>query len=449
MINTLRCLNGKLFEDVISFMKGFYALYNHEGKLITLHGNAPPLLSNEISKLLEKAHIVNLDVNYDYHIPKFENFSCYIYRTKNEDGFLHAVIGVPHAEDVSAITSALPIGILKINQRWEVYYVNEHAQFLFGLNAEELYGNRWVSIINQKIISEIYEYFKSDYSLFDSFKKIFEHTTPLGKKRVLSLVVSKNLDYQKNRDFYFMMVQDITREYRTNQEVIFNATHDDLTKLFNRKALLEKIRSIVKQDELESIALLFLDLDGFKFINDTYGHSIGDEVLKIVARKLQSVTKERDIVARIGGDEFIVFLNGVKDKSNIFGIANKIALATNVEVKIDEHNIKISSSIGLSLGDSLHEMDIVNLSDDELIDKWFSTADIAMYESKKNKMGKVIVFDKLFHQAYLNEIAREKFIKDVVLQDAAEIYFQPIYFKDKIYSLEALARFKEQILTLG
>lgn len=265
----------------------------------------------------------------------------------------------------------------------------------------------------------------------------------MGKKRVLSFVLDKKFDFNLNEDIYIGIIQDITKEYEANQKSIYSATHDHLTNLFNRSALLQEIRNILQIVPLENLALLFLDLDGFKYINDTLGHHMGDEVLKVVARILQHTTKQRDIVARIGGDEFVVFLNNIKTNADLYKIANKISSAVNSEVKIKNQNLKIACSIGVSMGVSLSQMDIENLSNDEMIDKWFSTADIAMYESKKNKRGEVIIFDKSFHEEYLEEKQREKFLLDVLSKDLVKIYFQPVYYKEKIHSIEALARFEE------
>ena len=445
MLKNLSHLQDKFFQDIVEFMHGFYAIYNHLGHQITLIGNPPSLLPANVTSLLHRARVVDShESKYDYIITDYERYTCYIYRIEDNGKAIHAVIGLQKSQNIGDLASALPIGILKITSRWETYFVNDHAQALFGLNEDELIGNQWVRILSQNVISEIYKHFKLESSSFTQFKKILEIVTPLGKKRTLSIAISQNLDFEVNQLFYCMIVQDITKEYEANQQIKFNATHDDLTQLLNRTALLVEIRKFFNKDSLNKVALLFLDLDGFKSINDTYGHNVGDELLRIVAHKLEHSTKSRDIVARIGGDEFIVFLNDIRDELDVMPIAKKISSIINEDVIINEHLIKVSSSIGLSLGSSLTKVDSAALSEDELIDKWFNTADIAMYESKKQYNGEVVVFNQQFHQKYLNEIAREKFISQVILNDGVDIYFQAIYYEGEIFSLEALARFQTQ-----
>lgn len=433
-----------LWENLINITSSFFAFYNHEGNLIKSGGLIPSHLPHKIINILEHKDLVYAkDTYYDYILENFENHKCYIYKLNLDKEKTHLVVGIPHAQTTQGLDFLLPVGILKINTKWDAFYANEHLELLFGLSQNEILGNGWVQILSQNLISEIFNYFHTTELLLKPFSKIFTHLTPLGKKRVLSFIIEKKFDFNKNQDIYIGIFQDITKEYESNQKSIYNATHDNLTNLFNRSALLNEVHDILQTTPLENLALLFLDLDGFKFINDTLGHHMGDEVLKVVASKLLHSTKQRDIVARIGGDEFVVFLNEIKQNADLLAIANKIANSINSEVIIENQTIKIGCSIGVSLGTSLSMMDIENLSNDALIEKWFNTADIAMYESKKNKKGEVIIFDKSFHQEYLEEKEREKFILDVISQDLGKIYFQPIYHKEKIYSIEALARFEQ------
>lgn len=444
MTPNLEFFNNVLWENLINITNSFFAIYNSEGNLIKSGGIIPSYLPHKIINILESTNLVQVEnADYDYFLENYEEHKYYIYKFDNNNEKMYIVIGLPHLQKNKELEQLLPVGILKINKKWEAFYANEHLELLFGLSQNEIFGNRWVSILEQKFISEIFNYFHTSELILKPYSKIFKHLTPLGRKRVLSFVLDKKFDFNLNEDIYIGIVQDITKEYEANQKSIYNATHDNLTNLFNRSALLQEIRNILEIVPLENLALLFLDLDGFKYINDTLGHHMGDEVLKVVARKLQHTTKQRDIVARIGGDEFVVFLNNIKTNADLYKIANKISSAVNSEVKIENQNVQIACSIGVSMGVSLFQMDIENLSNNEMIDKWFSTADIAMYESKKNKRGEVVIFDKSFHENYLEEKQREKFLLDVLSKDLVKIYFQPIYYKEKIHSIEALARFEK------
>ena len=444
MTPKLDIFNNVLWENLIDITSSFFAIYNNEGNLIKSNGTISSLLPHNIIHILEHRDLIQVNnFEYNYILENFENHKCYIYKLDYDNKKTYVVVGTQNLQENKELEQLLPIGILKIDRKWQAFYANEHLELLFGLSQNEIFGNGWVTVLEKKIISEIFDYFHTHELVLKPYSKIFTHLTPLGKKRVLSFFLEKKFDSNLNNEMYIGIVQDITKEYEANQKSIYSATHDNLTNLFNRNALLQEIHNILKIVPLENLALLFLDLDGFKYINDNLGHHMGDEVLKVVAKKLQHITKKRDIVARIGGDEFVVFLNDIKKNADLYTIANKISNAINSEVKIEGHTVKIACSVGVSMGISLSNIDIENLSNDEMIDKWFSTADIAMYQSKKNKQGEVIIFDKSFHEEYLEEKKREKFLLDVLSQDLVKIYFQPIYHKNKIHSIEALARFEE------
>ena len=435
--------NQQFFGEFVRLTHGFCALYNTEGKQSYLTGNHPPLLPSKIEQLLIKAELQDKNLhNYDYTLLDYYDYDCYIYAIDYEEKQTHIVMGMPKQHVLGDLAFSLPIGIVKITSSWQAYFVNQEAQLLFGRNEDELLGNQWSGVLSLDIIGEIHQHFKLYHNHINPFKKIYEFITPLGRKYVLSILISENFDVELNDRFYCMVVQDITKEYEANQRTHFSATHDTLTSLYNRSALLEMIHKNFDRENLENVALLFLDLDGFKSINDTHGHSAGDEILKIVAKKLVGSTKERDIVARIGGDEFIIFLNNVIDESQMVHIAKKIADKINNDVVVQGHTIRISASIGISLGNSLQDFNEESLNDVALIDQWFQTADIAMYESKKDSKNDVVVFNKDFHKEYVQQIEREKFLHKVMNDDLVDIHFQPVYYEEKIFSLEALARFE-------
>lgn len=171
-----------------------------------------------------------------------------------------------------------------------------------------------------------------------------------------------------------------------NTKLAHYASHDSLTDLPNRNNLrnhIEKRISLSKESE-ESMALLFIDLDNFKNVNDTFGHAKGDEILKAVSERLSSLLREGDIVARIGGDEFAVTLNKISDISYVENISKRII----DEINRDYPFIKETSPIGASIGISIFPKDAKD------IDTLINLADEAMYNIKKSSKNSFLFYSK-------------------------------------------------------
>ena len=168
---------------------------------------------------------------------------------------------------------------------------------------------------------------------------------------------------------------DITERKLMEEELKQMAHHDVLTGLPNRRLLIDILNVVLAQARRRQnkLAILFLDLDGFKFINDTLGHDIGDELLKEVAERIRHSIRESDTVARIGGDEFNVVLTEIAHVEDVSGITNKIIAALKEPFRIRGHEQHSSSSIGIS----------VYPDDADTMDGLFKCADIAMYHAKR------------------------------------------------------------------
>jgi len=196
----------------------------------------------------------------------------------------------------------------------------------------------------------------------------------------LSIAIENARNYEKVIELNSIISREKDELEAANIKITELATHDNLTGLINRRVLFEILEASMKQARRrgEILAILFIDLDDFKPINDTYGHSMGDKVLKEVARRLQCSVRSTDSVSRIGGDEFLILLNPIKSRNEALFVCEKILANMGRVMNIDEENFSIDMSIGVSLfsGDSISaEQLIIN-------------ADSAMYVVKKgNKKG--------------------------------------------------------------
>ncbi len=195
------------------------------------------------------------------------------------------------------------------------------------------------------------------------------------------------------------------------------ATRDTLTGLFNRRSLLERLKHSIVQAARrgEGLALMFLDLDKFKEINDTYGHEAGDELLKKVATLLNAAVRESDMVARLGGDEFVVLLEGFPDTSDVIKVAKKIVNANIEPHMICSHLVKTSTTIGISFYPQ----------DGSTAEELLKNADVAMYHAKQRERGSI----QFFHEELnATERLRNQFEQDVqhaLENNEFELYYQP------------------------
>lgn len=177
---------------------------------------------------------------------------------------------------------------------------------------------------------------------------------------------------------------DVTEQRKTQELIAHMAHHDLLTNLPNRGLMrdrLEQATARVKRGD--RIAVLFVDLDRFKPVNDNHGHAIGDMLLKEVAERLRTATRQTDTVARVGGDEFIVILNGVHEFETVEYVARRILDSISAPYAFEGKQIEINASIGIALSPE----------DGVDPDYLLSRADLAMYAAKKERPGRYVYLD--------------------------------------------------------
>jgi len=150
---------------------------------------------------------------------------------------------------------------------------------------------------------------------------------------------------------YVSVFSDITDLWRKDEYMRHLAFHDALTDLPNRSLLIDRLDQKIINSEREqcNLAIMFIDLDRFKFVNDHFGHDVGDDLLKVVAQKLLTLVRKSDTVARLGGDEFVIALNNPENKDEIAHIAGRIVIAINEPIKIRDNLVQVGTSIGIAV----------------------------------------------------------------------------------------------------
>ena len=226
---------------------------------------------------------------------------------------------------------------------------------------------------------------------------------------------------------------DVTEAHVVRRKIEFLASHDALTSLFNRKALVDGLIAACQGSACSRFALLLIDLDSFKGINDNLGHLAGDEVLRTVADRLRDAIRPDDICARIGGDEFAVLLNGAGE-SDALSIADRLTASLSEFMLVETLAIRPSGSVGIALCPD-------HGADEETL---MRRADLALYRAKERGKNTACLFEFEFEQEHLGRIRLQAELSSALDDGQIFLQYQPIVdvCSGEIVSVEALVRWR-------
>ncbi len=221
------------------------------------------------------------------------------------------------------------------------------------------------------------------------------------------------------------------------KEQSHHARHDTLTMLPNRFMFNEVISSAMlrSQRDKKILGLIYMDLDGFKDVNDLYGHDIGDELLKGSAKRFKKMIRVTDYLFRFGGDEFVILLTNCRDENDVALVADKIIASFLEPFHINNYNIRV----GVSMGITLYPNDADKIKD------LLRNADIAMYKAKEEGKNKYVFFQDKMYKRITKRHILENNLKEAIKNDEFILYYQPQVdgLKHEIVGLEALIRWKK------
>jgi diguanylate cyclase (GGDEF)-like protein/PAS domain S-box-containing protein len=346
-----------------------------------------------------------------------------------------------HEEKLKLFASVLENnteGVIITDKNGKITWINQAFSTITGYNLEEIegknpsllqsgihtktfYKNMWNNIINKG-------YWKGEIWNKNKYNKIYPQKInifSIGNENNISNIVG--------------IITDITKEKEKEEKIYELAYRDSLTGLYNResfnKILTESIKKANKNQS--KMALLFLDLNGFKKINDNLGHSMGDNLLKVIANNLNLILGEKIIIARIGGDEFTVLIDNYTHMNEIVTVIKKIKRSFVSPWIFDNYKFYLSTSIGISLYPD-HGID-----SDTLICK----ADLAMYKAKESGSSSQYIF----YSPSMSEKTQEEFLIENNLRNALRqkeftIHYQPIIDikTNSIIGAEALLRWNNK-----
>ena len=256
-----------------------------------------------------------------------------------------------------------------------------------------------------------------------------------GRTIWASWSVSTSLDTKSKQPNLIFQIQDITDKKQAEEKLQHDATHDALTNLPNRSYFMGRLSdALAKTHQIEGykVSIMFIDLDRFKYVNDSLGHVIGDKLLKSISECLRDCMRPSDIVARLGGDEFTILVEGKYDTNEVVRIAERIQKKFRMPFDLSGHEVYSSASIGI-----LHASEKHTSSEDMMRD-----ADTAMYQAKRAGKARHEVFDDEMHSVANETLRLETDLRRAVEREEIQVYYQPIYSlkTGEIECFESLAR---------
>jgi len=230
---------------------------------------------------------------------------------------------------------------------------------------------------------------------------------------------------------------DVTARKQAEQRLAHSALHDELTGLANRVLFKDRLAVSLKTLRRHSgteFGVLFIDLDRFKLVNDTYGHSLGDGLLVEIARRLEGFLRPGDTIARLGGDEFGILVSSASGVSDALHVAERVHELLRVPFEVDGRSLDMSASIGIALSATGYD------APDEIL----RDADVAMYRAKAAGRGQTQVFDPLMHRSAIALMRLENELRRAVDNDQFVMYYQPVVSLDRgrVVGFEALVRWR-------
>lgn len=313
--------------------------------------------------------------------------------------------------------------------------LNPAGEAFTGFREEDIIGKTDYDLFPR----EQADYFVSkDREALDGSGRLIVVEEPItarsGEMRILQTKKLSLLDAQGKPKYVLGISEDITEQKKINEQLVYLATHDALTGLPNRGYLMEQLARAVSdaQRNARPLAVLYLDLDGFKEINDTLGHSTGDEALKTVASLLKVTVPEITTIARVGGDEFVLVLEHASAKSLAAELARRLKRCFQVPINAAGREIFLTPSIGVS----------VFPDDGDQGETLLRTADIAMYRAKSEGRNTCVHYSPDLEAQMTERLEMRNLLRHAVDRNELVLHFQPKVSMQtgKIIGAEALIR---------
>ncbi len=286
----------------------------------------------------------------------------------------------------SDIVQTMTDGLIVTDSTFQIVRVNHAACAITGFPPHELIGKPPTFLIEEEQSNAFFRNTRLRLQRAGSWQGEIQHRHKNGEIVTLWLRLNTIRDDRGNIAYYTSIFSDISSQVKLREDLHHLAHHDALTDLPNRLLFHDRLKMAIRRSDRteQGVALLFVDLDSFKEINDKYGHTVGDAILVEVARRLKNAVRDEDTVARFGGDEFTILVTDANHQSDASRIAIKIMDSLSAPIVVEDKELYVTVSIGIGLYPDDAD------TPDELITK----ADTAMYDIKYSGCNDYLFFNQ-------------------------------------------------------
>ncbi|MCA1619004.1 MAG: EAL domain-containing protein [Acidobacteria bacterium] len=331
------------------------------------------------------------------------------------------------------------IGMAILSAKGKLLWVNRSLSAFLGYTESELMHSSLKGITHKDDLGPALAALKSMLRQRSDFLQTeVRHQRRDGELVWALWNVARFQDPGDDETYLVIQLQDVTQRKQSEERLRHDAFHDPLTGLPNRALFTDHVKLTIaraKRVSTRRFAVLFLDLDRFKVINDSLGHVAGDQLLVEVARRLERCLREGDTVARVGGDEFIILLDDLADEAEAVAVAERIQREVGAAIVLSGREVFTTMSIGVAAGTGSY-------SDPEDI---LRDADTAMYRARSLGKARHVVFDHGMHASAVNLLQIETDLRRALEQEQFYLLYQPIVSLDnfKLCGFEALVRWHQ------
>ncbi|EIC31619.1 EAL domain-containing protein [Methylomicrobium album] len=396
--------------------------------------------------------VIDTGATYHSKLPiqkKYFELVIYPYFSRNIDTVTGAVLTIQDITEQCLAEEQIRLAASVFGNANEAIVITDAGNQIISINPAftEITGYEKAEVVgkNPSILSSKRQSSQFYESLWQSIKDTGKWQGEIFNKRKDGSVYPEWLSISTLKDesgkvlHYIGIFTDISAAYKDRETIIQQANYDALTHLPNRNLFFDRLKQAIANAgrARELVGVMFIDLDGFKDINDALGHSLGDILLQRISQRMVGILRESDSLARFGGDEFTVLVTGLQKEADIIPTVEKILEAIQAPIVVDDHELNVTASIGITVFPN-------DGKDGETLLKY---ADSAMYTAKAEGRNAYRFFTPSMHEKAKIQHSLSNDIKIAIKNNQFTVHYQPVYdlFRKRIVGAEALLRWQHPL----